>query len=176
MLAILACLGGEAHALPGQATEYEVKAAFIYNFARFAEWPASAFEHPDDPIRLCIWGDDSFGDILEETVRGKTVALHPLVVSHIAAAAKARDCHIVFIGRSHAAQLGPVIEAVRDLPVMTIADMEGAVQRGAILSFTLQEGRVRFAVNADSAKRSGLALSSQLIKLATVVAKETPVQ
>ena len=104
------------------------------------------------------------------------MAQHPYVVGYIAAAAKARDCHIVFIGRSHEAQLGPVLEAVRDLPVMTIADMEGAAQRGAILSFTLQEGRVRFAVNADSAKRSVLALSSQLIKLATAVAKETPVQ
>src|SRR3569623_778666 len=79
MIVILACRGGEVHALPGQATEYEVKAAFIYNFARFAEWPASAFKHPDDPIQLCLWGDDSFGDILEETVRDKTVAQHPFL-------------------------------------------------------------------------------------------------
>src|SRR3569833_602021 len=148
MIVILACLGGEVHALPGQATEYEVKAAFIYNFARFAEWPASAFKHHDDPIQLCIWGDASFGDILEETVRGKTVAQHPFVVSYFAAAAQARDCHIVFIGRSDAAQRGPVLEAVRVLPVMTIADMVGAVLCGAFLCFLFLVGWVCFVVFA----------------------------
>src|SRR3569833_2843321 len=141
MIVILACLGGEVHALPSQATEYEVKAAFIYNFARFAEWPASAFKHPDDPIQLCIWGDDSFGDILEKTVRGKTVAQHPFVVSYIAASTKARDCHIVFIGRSHAAQLGPVLEAVRDLPVLSFVVLVGVVLCGVFLCFSFLVGR-----------------------------------
>src|SRR3569833_2436855 len=77
MIVILACLGGEVHALPGQATEYEVKAAFIYNFARFAEWPASAFKHPDDPFQLCIWGVDSFGDRGGGAGRGGTGARRP---------------------------------------------------------------------------------------------------
>src|SRR3569833_3269368 len=118
MIVILACLGGEVHALPSQATEYEVKAAIIYNFARFAEWPATTNKHHDEPIQLCIWGDDAFGDILEETVRGKTVAQHPFVVSYIAAATQARDCHIVFIGRSQAAQHGPVFVVVCVLLVL----------------------------------------------------------
>lgn len=176
MCALLACFTGKVHALPNQATEYEVKAAFIYNFARFAEWPPSAFGRPSDPIRLCVFGKDPFGEILDDTVRGKTVAQHSFVVIRITDAAKTRDCHIVFIGRSESFQLGAVLAAVRDRPVMTIVDMNDAVQRGAILNFTLQDGRVRFAVNTDSAKRSGIALSSQLIKLATVVAKDTTVQ
>lgn len=171
---LFACLANGA--LPSRANEYEVKAAFIYNFARFAEWPPSAFAGPSDPIRLCLFGKDPFGEIVDRAVRGKTVAQHPFVVLRIDETEKARNCHIVFVSRAGSARLGAVLAAVHARPVMTIVDMEGAVQRGAILSFALRDGRVRFAVNTDSAQRSGLSLSSQLVKLAIAVANDTSVQ
>ena len=174
MWMLFACYANAA--IPPQATEYEVKAAYIYNFARFIEWPAAAFTGPSDPIRLCIFGKDPFGDIVDRTLRGKTVAQHPFVVIRIDEIEKTRDCHIVFVSRVESARLDAVLEAVHDRPVMTIVDEEGAVQRGAILNFALRDGRVRFAVNTDSAQRSGLSLSSQLIKLAIAVANDTSVQ
>lgn len=171
---LFACLADAV--LPPRASEYEVKAAFIYNFARYVEWPFSVFDAPLDPIRLCIFGKDPFGEIMDRTLRGKTVAQHPFVVLRIKEIEKTRGCHIVFLSHMESEQLGAVLEAVRDRPVMTIVDVEGAVQRGAILNFALREGRVRFAVNTDSAQRSGLSLSSQLVKLAITVAKDTSVQ
>ena len=157
-----------AAALP-EATEYDVKAAFIYNFARFTEWPSTAFENPTDPIRICIVGDDPFGNTLDEIVRGKTLAQHSLVVARVGTPAGARDCHIAFVSRADNERLGSVLTAVRDRPVMTIGDTEDSAQRGAVLGFLIQNGRVRFAINTEAAKRAGLVLSSQLIKLAILV-------
>lgn len=171
---LLACFANAA--LPPRAAEYEVKAAFIYNFARYVEWPSSAFAGPTDPIRLCILGDDPFGEIVDRTLRGKTVAQHPFVVLRIEEIEKTRGCHIVFVSRAESERLGAVLAAVHGRPVMTIVDVEGAVQRGAILNFVLRDGRVRFAVNTGSAQRSGLSLSSQLVKLAIAVARDPAAQ
>lgn len=171
---LFACLANAA--LAPRAPEYEVKAAFIYNFARYVEWPSSAFAGPSDPIRLCIFGDDPFGEIVDRTLRGKTVAQHPFVVLRIEEIEETRGCHIVFVSRTESERLDAVLAVVHDRPVMTIVDVEGAVQRGAILNFALRDGRVRFAVNTGSAQRSGLSLSSQLVKLAIAVAKDTSAQ
>src|SRR3569623_382132 len=106
---------------------------------------------------------------LEDIVRGKTLAQHSLVVTRVGTPAGARDCHIAFVSRADDERLGSVIAAVRDRPVMTIGDTEDAAQRGAVLGFLIQNGRVRFAINTETAKRAGLVLSSQLIKLAILV-------
>lgn len=175
MFGVLACLiAMESFASAEQRTEYEVKAAFIYNFARFVEWPATAFERPDAPIVICVLGEDPFGHILDDTVRGKMVGQRPLSIRRIDVAAKAQGCHIVFISRSEHDRLAHVLAAFRDKPVMTIADIEGATQRGAVLNFILENGHVRFAINANSARRAGLNLSSQLVKLATAVNYDSP--
>jgi len=173
LVAGAAFLGSGCAAAVPEATEYDVKAAFIYNFARFTEWPSGAFEHPTDPIRICIIGDDPFGNTLEDIVRGKMLAQHSLVVARVGTPAGARDCHIAFVGRADDERLGSVIAAVRDRPVMTIGDTEYAAQRGAVLGFLIQNGRVRFAINTETAKRAGLVLSSQLMKLAILI-NETP--
>lgn len=169
LVAGAALIGSACAVAVPEATEYDVKAAFIYNFARFTEWPSSAFEHPTDPIRICIVGDDPFGNTLDEIVRGKMLAEHALVVARVGTPAGARDCHIAFVSRADSERLGSVIAAVRDRPVMTIGDTEDAAQRGAVLGFLIQNGRVRFAINTETAKRTGLVLSSQLIKLAILV-------
>lgn len=153
-------------------SEYAVKAAFIYNFARFVEWPASAFAHPEAPLTLCVVGDDPFGAVLDETVRGKTVARHGFFIRRMSHAADAANCHIVFISRSETARLPKVLAALEGKSVMTIGDMEGAAKRGAVMNFLLEGGRVRFAINTEVAKRAGLNLSSQLIKLSTPITSD----
>lgn len=172
LLVFSAAIATESGAINRQPSEYAVKAAFIYNFARFVEWPSSAFAQADDPIKICVLGDDPFGKVLDETIRGKSIAQHAFAIERIASAEEAGyadDCHIVFISRSETNRLGKVLTALQDKSVMTIGDMEDAAKRGAVMNFLLEGGRVRFAINADVAKRAGLNLSSQLIKLSTLV-------
>lgn len=173
LLALLAWLGLAVGSAVGSAapepTEYELKAAFLYNFARFAEWPPSAFAGPNEPIVICVLGRDPFGPILDDTVRGKSLGPRRFDVRRIATAAKADGCHIVFIAASELGELDAVLAALRGKPVMTVADIEDAARRGAVLSFALRNGRVRFIINDNAAKRAGLVLSSQLIKVASAV-------
>lgn len=169
LLALLVWLGPAIASAAPEPKEYELKAAFLYNFARFAEWPPSAFAGPHEPIVICVLGRDPFGPILDDTVYGKSLGPRRFDVRRIASAAKADGCHIVFIAASALGELDAVLAALHGKPVMTVADIEDAARRGAVLSFALRNGRVRFIINANAAKRAGLVLSSQLIKVASAV-------
>ena len=147
------------------AREYLIKAAFLYNFAKFTEWPAAAL--PDESsVQVCVLGDDPFGPALE-SIDGKPIKGRALVVQRITAAEAARGCHVVFVSASEQERLTSVLQALDELPILTIADMPEFTRAGGIITLkTNQQQQVRFEINVAEAKRAGLRLSARLLNLA----------
>lgn len=155
---------------PGASpTEYEVKAAFLYNFARFVEWPAEALHDPGAPFVIAILGRDPFGSVLDETVAGKTVAGRPIEVHRVPRADDARDAQIVFVSPSERPNMAAILKALERPGVLTVGDTDGFATQGGAINFTVQARRVRFEINPSVAEQAGLKMSSQLLKLATLV-------
>jgi hypothetical protein len=149
--------------------EYQVKAAFIYNFARFVQWPSWAFPNANDPFAICILGRDPFGRSLEDTVAGRTIEGHPLVVRHVADRRKAAGCQIVFIDSTESRHLLPTAGDLRPTGILTIGESEAAAAGGVIINFRLDADKVRFDINLEAADREKLKISSRLLSLARIV-------
>lgn len=149
-----------------QPTEYEVKAAFLYNFAKFTQWPQDVFPDTASPILIGILGVDPFGSTLDAAIEGRSVAGRPIAVKRVRTAEEAQACHILFISRSERAKIALIIAALKDSPVLTISESDNAALHGVMINFVLDRNRVRFEINAKSAFRARLNLSSQLLRLA----------
>jgi hypothetical protein len=145
-------------------TEPALKAAFIYSFAKFTEWPADAVPTAK-PLLMCVVGDDAVGDALERAVAARTIGGHSLTVSH-AATVPQRECQILYVSGVTASQAAQLVASVRDMPVLTISDVEGFIALGGIAQFYFEQGRLRFTIKVQSAKRARLEVSSQLLALA----------
>ena len=171
--ALLVWAVSAVHAEESRYSEYEVKAAFLYNFAKFVEWPEESLPEDDTPIVIGVLGQDPFKAILEETVRGKQAQKRDVEVKRSATAQDMRRCHIVFVSPSERSRLAETLAAFKDSAVLTVSDIDGFAEQGGIVSLTKDKGKIRLEINVDAAKRAGLKLSSQLLKLATIV-KDSP--
>jgi len=149
--------------------EYEVKAAFLYNFAKFVEWPDDALDDSKSPIVVGILGEDSFGSIIDKTVAGKTVCEKKFVIKRFRMIADVERCHILFVSSSEEARLDKILDKVKDSNVLTVGETEGFAERGGIINLTNEQNKIRFEINVDAAKRAGVKISSKLLKLAKVV-------
>jgi hypothetical protein len=164
-----------AHAQPepnppaSSPSEYEVKAAFLYNFARFVEWPAEAGHDAGAPFVIAILGRDPFGPVLDETVAGKTVGGRPIEVRRVPRVDEARDAQIVFVAPSERPNVAAILKALERPGLLTVGDMDGFALQGGAINFTVQARRVRFEINPAAAEQARLKMSSQLLKLATLV-------
>ncbi|MFQ6017517.1 MAG: YfiR family protein [Kiloniellaceae bacterium] len=148
--------------------EYLIKAAFLYNFAKFTEWPASAFADRGAPLHLCVLGEDPFGAALE-SIEGREIRGRAVAVLRIASLRVAANCHLLFISDSEEARLRKILESLRDRPVLTVADMPNFARAGGIISLKTLEEKIRFEINNGTAKRAGLKLSSKLLNLAEIM-------
>lgn len=151
------------------ATEYEVKAAFLYNFAKFVAWPAQTFPVVGAPFSLCLLGDDPFGGFLDRAVSGKSVQDHAFAVRHLTDLEDAPQCQMLFISASELSQWRRILATLAGTSVLTVGDTEDIVHRGGMIGFLMQGNRVRFIVNQDAVERAGLQISSQLLKVADKV-------
>ena len=158
-------LSGLAPASPAQTTEYAVKAAYLFNFINFTEWPASAFEGPSDPFQICLVGGDPFGAVIDDAMRGEAVLGHPLAVRRVRVAGPLDGCHLVFIPAS-VANPGAVLRALGNAPVLTVGESEAFWRAGGMLRFDMQETHVRFDANGKAAEDKGLRLSARLMQVA----------
>jgi hypothetical protein len=162
LLALLLAVPGAA---PAQtAAEYAVKAAFLYNFAKFVDWPPAAFPDPNS-LKICVLGDDPFGGSLQE-VAGEQVGSHKLQVVRTDSISKPAGCQILFISRSERDHIQQILAAVKGSPVLTVGDTQRFADDGVIINFILEGSKVRFEINTDSADRAGLRISSKLLQLA----------
>jgi YfiR/HmsC-like len=154
------------------APEYDVKAAFLYNFTKFVEWPADAFHDDRSSLRLCVLGEDPFGGSLREIAK-EEVAGRRLSVWRASLMSDPTGCQILFVSQSESKRLPQILAAVRGAPVLTVGDTEGFLEKGGIINFVLQGSKVRFEINQDVAEQSGLKISSKLLRLATRVVPGT---
>jgi hypothetical protein len=148
-------------------TEPSLKAAFIFNFAKFTEWPADAMPI-GEPLVLCVLGDAAIGEALERAVKSRTLSGHRMDVLQATSIGTPQDgCHILYLSGMTVTQAAKLVAALRDAPVLTISDAEGFTQIGGIAQFFFQHGKLRFTVHVESAKRARLRISSRLLALAT---------
>jgi len=148
-------------------TQYEVEAAYLYNFGKFVVWPGAA--HTSNPFLICILGDDPFGLVLDHAIADETLRGRPVQGKRIAHAQDAIGCSILYISSSESGRLSKILPVIHEAPVLTVSDIPDFVQQGGMIQFVLRDGRVRFAVNLAPVKSSGLALSSELLKVSVQV-------
>ena len=153
-------------------TEYQVKAAYLFNFLKFVEFPNETFTDPLAPIVIGVVGDDPFGGALPQVVTGKTVQGRDLVVRSYRAGEEMRGAQILFISASEKKRLPMILSSLHGSSVLTVADMEGFLDAGGMIQFLNENDRVRFEINVDATSRAKLKLSSKLLSLAKVVGGE----
>jgi len=152
-----------------QAPEYRIKAAFLYNFTLYTEWPASAFEKADSPIVVAIAGEDPFGSEMDLAVRGKTVRGRTIEVRRYAHASDVTKCHLVYLANSQVDELPGLLRRFPEGKPLTVGETEDFARSGGVIRLFVDENKVRFEVNTDAAGRSRLKLSSKLLQLAKIV-------
>lgn len=168
-LGLVMLLLGGAEAQSQTASEYQVKAAFLYNFAKFVEWPPNSFSGAAAPLRICVLGRDPFGEELRNITREKTVNGHRLEVNQVIDLLHARSCHIVFIASSEEERVKQIVEGLRGASVLTVGDAKGFAEQGGMINFVLDNDRVQFEVNRKAAEQAGLKISSKLLSVAKLV-------
>lgn len=146
--------------------EYQVKAAFLFNFAKFVVWPPHKFTQPDSPLIIGVVGTDPFGGLLEEAVQDNRINDRTVIVRHVDSMQELRKCHIVFVSRSEAERLGPILSEVRGDNVLTVGETEKFISRGGMINFVMLGNTVRFQINDSAARHAGLKISSKLASLA----------
>lgn len=159
-------------ALPAQVrppSEYELKAAFLFNFAKFVDWPPNVFAGPESPFLVCVLGTDPFGITLDNALREKVIAEHPASVARVKRVADISGCQILFVAASESHLLPEVLAKLRGQSVLVIGETNDFASSGGVIQFTLEENRVRFFINTDAADRAGLKISSKLLALAKIV-------
>ena len=149
--------------------EYHVKAAFLYSFTKFVEWPAEAFASPGAPIAICILGDDPFGDFLDVAVKGKIIRDRPLAVYRIAAAPSGHECKILFIAASERRRMPALLASVVSYGVLTVGDTAEFTAEGGVIGLKRDGDQIRLSVNLTAAERANLRISSRVLSLATIV-------
>jgi len=161
-------VGAPSFARGEPAPEYAVKAAFLFNFAKFVEWPAGAFSGPTSPIVIWVLGEDPFGDALG-SLKGKTANGRPIVVRYAANLGELERCHLLFVSASEKANLPKILQATKDWNVLTVGDVDGFARDGGTINLVNEEQRVVIEVNMEAAQRSRLKISSKLLALAKIV-------
>lgn len=155
------------------STEYKVKASYLFNFARFVEWPAAAFPAGNSPLTIGILGDDPFGPFLDELIKGETAKGRPLTIKRARSMAALDGCHILFISRSEKERIPKLLAGLGDAAVLTVSDTEGFCQSGGIVNFKIQRDRVRLEINRHAETRARLKISADLLDLAEIVREES---
>ncbi|NVM21789.1 MAG: YfiR family protein [Desulfobacterales bacterium] len=157
-----------ANAESPPSREYLIKAAFLYNFAKFVEWPTEAFPNDSTPITLCILGEDPFGDALE-SIKGKTIRGRDMVIRHVVRVEDLEHCHILFVSASEEKRLPQILNTIRDKTILTVSDMNRFARRGGIINLVTVRSKIRFEINVDATDLVGLRISSKLLRLARIV-------
>jgi hypothetical protein len=169
----LVLLGNRCLALDPSFTEYQVKALFLLNFAKYVDWPDDAFADANTPVAIGIVGEDKFDGALEKAVAGKAAGGRPIVIRKIEADDDLAKCHILFISDSERKRVAAILEKVATRPVLTVSEMDHSAGTGGVINFVKKDNRIRLEIDLDAARKARLRLSSKLLSVADVV-KGTP--
>lgn len=154
-------------AAPAQSV-YALKAAFLYNLCRFVDWPDSAFASPNEPLIIGIAGDDPFGSLLSETIKGKKYNSRPIRIDHFRAPGEIKHCHLLFISRANARRFHPILAAVAGKSVLTVSETEDFLTRGGMIALTTEQNSVHLRINRAALQAANLIVSSKLFRVAEI--------
>jgi hypothetical protein len=155
--------------------EYKLKAAFIYNFVQFIEWPQEAFVSSNAPIVIAILGTDPFGNSLQEIVTGEKVGLRPLQIVRGKTLQEIGTCHLLYVSASEKDEVANILQRVGNLPIFTVSDLENFAERGGMARFFVEQNKLRYEINLQAARQGNLKISSKLLRLARIVGpQQTP--
>jgi hypothetical protein len=149
--------------------EYQVKAAFLYTFAKFVEWPPQAFSSPSAEIAICVLGDYPFGSFLDDAVRGKTVDGRPLAIYRLTDFPAGRQCKILFIAASERLRMPALLASAATPGLLTVGDTAEFTVEGGAIGLRRDGERIRLSVNLTAAEKAQVRISSRLLSLATIV-------
>jgi uncharacterized protein DUF4154 len=170
-IAFLLVIGQTTQAAPESASEYSVKAAFLFHFAQLTSWPPRTFASTDSPLVFCTIGKDPFDGVLDSAVSSKTVQGHPAKVLHLKEATAVESCHLLFVGAQEMPRMPALITALHGLPILTVGEANEFLKQGGMIDFRSQDDRLRFDVDLETAQSSNLAFSSTLLSLARRVTR-----
>jgi hypothetical protein len=173
-------LAGSAGRLPAQSgdntdanREYAIKAAYLYQFWRYVQWPTDSFVDARAPLVIGVLGPDPFGGILDEVARTKKIEGHSIVIRRMNSMAEYAPCHILFVvGSGNAEQKAQALERLRGTSVLLVGEEPNFTEHGGTINFFFDENRIRFEINAEAAKQDQLKISSKLLSLAKLVKRE----
>jgi hypothetical protein len=151
------------------AKEYYVKAAFVFNFTQFIEWPERSFSLAKAPFIIGIAGEDPFGEFLNDIIKDETVKGHPIIIQHYHTVREAKNCHILFLSRDNSYIFLNDISLLNGRNILTISDIPDFALKGGMIGFFLENNKVRFRINLDRAKKASLSIDSKLLRLAQIV-------
>lgn len=166
LLSVVFPIVPDCRAQNSQPTEYQIKAAFIYNFARFVDWPTQAFADASSPFIIGVLGKNNFGSSLAQTIHGKSVHGHPLEFKLVPSLAQATNCQVLFISTSEKSRVSKIISTLGRASILTVGESDDFIARGGMIDLKIVDDKVRFEINNSAAKGAGLAISSKLLTLA----------
>ena len=167
IFAILSPANGRAEGV----SEYDLKLAFLYNFAQFTDWPATAFAETDSPFVFCMPSADAYG-ASSDSLQQKSIKGHKIIVRHIDNSENLRRCHLLFLSAADKARQEQTLGELKNVSVLTVSEESGISKNGSILNLSIIDRKLHFAVNLDAASQAKLAFSSKLLRLADRVLKE----
>jgi hypothetical protein len=148
-------------------TQPALKAAFLFNFAKFVEWPAEA--SPSASLSVCVLDDVAVEDSLEQLVAGAPVSARSVTIIKSARNKSLRGCQVIYLGDPDPSHITDTLDDLKNAPILTVGDGDQFARGGGMIGLFIEDGRMRFAINPDAAQRAGLRLSSRLLSLAKIV-------
>ncbi|HTD69952.1 MAG TPA: YfiR family protein [Gemmatimonadales bacterium] len=167
--ALLLVCAARLEAQAAKASEAQVKAVFLFNFAQFVDWPPEAVPDSQAPLVIGILGGDPFGDFLDATVRGERRGARPFVVQRYQRVEDITRCDILFINRSAGAQPEEILARLKNRPILTVSDADRFAERGGMIRFVTDRSRIRLQINPEAAEAAHLTISSKLLRVAEVI-------
>lgn len=169
LLTLLAALLAAAPLEAAPSREYDLKAAFLYHFAAFVDWPPSAFRRAQDPFVVGVFGDDPFGEVLDELLAGERAGDRPMVVRRLTRLDEVQDSQILFICASERARMREILARCAGQPVLTVGDVPGFVELEGMIGFSAEGSRLMLEVNLATVESADLVISSKLLRVARVM-------
>jgi len=153
-------------------SEYQVKAAFLFNFTQFVEWPESSFSNSQIPAVIGILGKDPFGNYLQDMIAGEAINHHPLLIKHFSSVEEVANCHIVFINISDKKTLQAIIDKLKGKTILTVSDASRFSKLGGMIQLSTRDDKVTIEINLNAIKAENLVVSSKLLKLSQIVSTD----
>lgn len=167
--ALLLLVGTSPAAQTPRASEYQVKAVFLFNFAQFVDWPAPAAPDAPAPMLIGILGHDPFGDLLDEIVRGERLGARPFEVRRYRQVTEIQGCDILFISRSETDRIEEILAGLKNRPILTVSEGADFAKHGGMIQFVTDKNRIRLRVNLEATQAAHLTISSKLLRVAEIV-------